>query len=166
MRLVRSSREETTPQAKIVAMTTTTAVSTNWVTVTVGIGHGKLAARNIDAWLRGEAWTHPPRHELAAYDKLNTWYYSDAERTHRPLLERARQLGAEFIATGHFARLEKDPVTGRTLLKRGKDMKKDQSYFLFSIPPSNLDRVLFPVGHLTKPEVRAIAKAKGIVMLM
>jgi len=60
-------------------------------TVTVGIGHGKLAARNIDAWLRGEAWAHPPRHELATFDKLNTWYYSDAPKTVRPQLDLARR---------------------------------------------------------------------------
>jgi NADPH-dependent glutamate synthase beta subunit-like oxidoreductase len=58
-------------------------------TVTVGIGHGKLAARNIDAWLRGETWTHPPRHELASFDKLNTWYYSDAPKAQRRPADRA-----------------------------------------------------------------------------
>jgi 2-oxoacid:acceptor oxidoreductase delta subunit (pyruvate/2-ketoisovalerate family) len=56
-------------------------------TVTVGIGHGKLAARNIDTWLRGERWVHPTRHELATFDKLNPWYYSDAPKTVRPMLD-------------------------------------------------------------------------------
>ena len=72
------------------------------------------------------------------------------------LVTRALALGASHVATGHYARVE----NGRLLT--GADRAKDQSYFLFSIPPSNLDRVLFPVGHLTKPEVRAIAKAKGL----
>jgi NADPH-dependent glutamate synthase beta subunit-like oxidoreductase len=60
-------------------------------TVTVGIGHGKLAARNIDSWLRGEQWTHPPVHELATFDKLNTWYYSDAPKSKQPVLDSIRR---------------------------------------------------------------------------
>ena len=60
-------------------------------TVTVGVGHGKLAARHIDAWLRGEHWTHPPRPELATYERLNTWYYSDAPRSRQPVLDTIRR---------------------------------------------------------------------------
>jgi NADPH-dependent glutamate synthase beta subunit-like oxidoreductase len=60
-------------------------------TVTVGIGHGKKAARHIDAWLRGTAYAPPPKHELASFDKLNSWYYSDAPKTVRPMLELARR---------------------------------------------------------------------------
>ncbi len=60
-------------------------------TVTVAVGHGKKAARNIDAWLRGAAYAPAPKHELAAFDKLNTWYYSDAPKTVRPLLDIARR---------------------------------------------------------------------------
>ena len=60
-------------------------------TVTVGVGHGKLAARHIDAWLRGEHWTHPPRPELATYERLNTWYYSDAPRSRQPVLDAIRR---------------------------------------------------------------------------
>ena len=60
-------------------------------TVTVGVGHGKLAARHIDAWLRGERWTHPPRPELASYERLNTWYYSDAPRSRQPMLDAIRR---------------------------------------------------------------------------
>ena len=60
-------------------------------TVTVGIGHGKQAARCIDAWLRGEAFVHPPAPEVIAFEQLNPWYYSDAPRTVRPQLEDARR---------------------------------------------------------------------------
>jgi 2-oxoacid:acceptor oxidoreductase delta subunit (pyruvate/2-ketoisovalerate family) len=60
-------------------------------TVTVGIGHGKLAARNVDGWLRGEPWVHPPRPEIVTFDMLNTWYYSDAPKTMRPMLDVARR---------------------------------------------------------------------------
>jgi len=56
-------------------------------TVTVAIGHGKKAARNIDAWLRGATYDPGPRHELAGFDKLNTWYYSDASKSVRPMLD-------------------------------------------------------------------------------
>lgn len=59
--------------------------------VTVAIGHGKKAARNIDAWLRGAAYAPPARHELASFDKLNPWYYSDAPKTVQPLLDIVRR---------------------------------------------------------------------------
>jgi NADPH-dependent glutamate synthase beta subunit-like oxidoreductase len=60
-------------------------------TVTVGIGHGKKAARNVDAWLGGTRYTPEPRHELAAFAGLNTWYYSDAPARVRPQLDAARR---------------------------------------------------------------------------
>jgi NADPH-dependent glutamate synthase beta subunit-like oxidoreductase len=62
-------------------------------TVTVGIGHGKKAARAIDGWLRGAEYVPPPKHELATFDKLNTWYYADAPRTEQPVLEAVRRQG-------------------------------------------------------------------------
>jgi NADPH-dependent glutamate synthase beta subunit-like oxidoreductase len=60
-------------------------------TVTVGIGHGKKAARHVDAWLSGSTYTAPAKHELATFDKLNSWYYSDAPKTMQPILELARR---------------------------------------------------------------------------
>jgi NADPH-dependent glutamate synthase beta subunit-like oxidoreductase len=60
-------------------------------TVTVAVGHGKKAARHIDAWLRGAEYRPPPKHELAGFELLNTWYYSDAPRTVQPQLELARR---------------------------------------------------------------------------
>ena len=59
--------------------------------VTVAIGHGKKAARNIDAWLRGERYQAPAKHEVASFDRLNPWYYSDAPKTVRPMLDIARR---------------------------------------------------------------------------
>ncbi len=59
--------------------------------VTVAIGHGKKAARHIDAWLREATYEPPPKHELADFETLNTWYYSDAPRTHRPRLDVVRR---------------------------------------------------------------------------
>ncbi len=60
-------------------------------TVTVAVGHGKQAARNIDAWLRGEQFVHPPQPELAGFDKLNVWYYADAPKTEAPHLDVVRR---------------------------------------------------------------------------
>ena len=60
-------------------------------TVTVAVGHGKKAARNIDAFLRGDVYNFDPKHQLAEFNKLNTWYYSDAPLTVQPLLDAARR---------------------------------------------------------------------------
>jgi NADPH-dependent glutamate synthase beta subunit-like oxidoreductase len=62
-------------------------------TVTVAIGHGKRAARHVDAWLRASVWEEPPEREAAGYEQLNTWYYADAPRSHRAKLEIARRAG-------------------------------------------------------------------------
>ncbi len=59
--------------------------------VTVAIGHGKKAARNIDAWLKTSSYQAPPKHELALFERLNTWYYADAPKTVRPMLDIIRR---------------------------------------------------------------------------
>ena len=74
------------------------------------------------------------------------------------LADRASGFGAERVATGHYARVEHDQVTGRTLLKRGVDHGKDQSYFLFSLTQDQLARAAFPVGDVTKDVVREYAR--------
>jgi NADPH-dependent glutamate synthase beta subunit-like oxidoreductase len=60
-------------------------------TVTVAVGHGKKAARNIEAWLRGDVYQQASKHEVAAFDKLNAWYYSDAPLTVQPTLDALRR---------------------------------------------------------------------------
>jgi len=72
------------------------------------------------------------------------------------LLERADQLGAEYIATGHFARVERR--ANRFVLRRGSDSRKDQSYFLFSLKQAQLARSLFPLGEKTKTDARDVAR--------
>jgi len=72
------------------------------------------------------------------------------------LWEKVRELGAEFLATGHYARIETDN-SGKYLLKKGKDQRKDQSYFLCQLTQEQLSRTLFPLGNLTKVKVRQIA---------
>jgi tRNA-specific 2-thiouridylase len=74
------------------------------------------------------------------------------------LLSRADQLGAQFIATGHFALVEREEQTGRMLLRRGKDPRKDQSYFLFSLRQDQLARAMFPLGEKTKADTREVAR--------
>ena len=74
------------------------------------------------------------------------------------LISRADQLGARYIATGHFARVEKRADSSRTLLRRGRDLHKDQSYFLFSLRQDQLARAMFPLGDKTKSDTRAVAR--------
>jgi len=76
-------------------------------------------------------------------------------------LERALALGADFVATGHYARIEHD-ILGYRLLK-GVDDNKDQSYFLCTLTQKELSKVLFPIGAMLKPEVRAKAKELNLV---
>jgi tRNA-specific 2-thiouridylase len=77
------------------------------------------------------------------------------------LFQVAEQLGADYIATGHFARIQQDE-TGTSFLARGLDAKKDQSYFLYRIPAKWLPKMLFPVGAMEKPQVWAEAEAMGL----
>lgn len=77
------------------------------------------------------------------------------------LWERARELGADILATGHHARIETDN-SGKYLLKKGKDRQKDQSYFLCQLKQEQLGRSLFPIGNLTKDIVRQIAREMGL----
>ena len=74
------------------------------------------------------------------------------------LLDRARALGADAVATGHYARVERDAHTSTYRLKRGVDRDKDQSYFLFSLDQTQLARACFPLGALDKPAVRSYAR--------
>lgn len=79
-----------------------------------------------------------------------------------PLLRMARQIGAERLATGHYARIRKDPGSGRYSLLRARDDSKDQSYFLWGLTQEQLSRSDFPLGELTKEEVRDIARQAGL----
>jgi tRNA-specific 2-thiouridylase len=78
------------------------------------------------------------------------------------LLERAQALGAEYLATGHYARVDDDPVTGERRLRRALDPTKDQSYVLHVLSQAQLQHALFPLGSHSKPEVRAMAAARGL----
>ena len=77
-------------------------------------------------------------------------------------LEKAEQLGFDFIATGHYAQIEKKQ-DGRYLLKKAANQAKDQTYFLYTLTQHQLAHTLFPLGGLSKEEVRQIAQAQGLV---
>ncbi|HJQ99154.1 MAG TPA: tRNA 2-thiouridine(34) synthase MnmA [Candidatus Polarisedimenticolaceae bacterium] len=89
--------------------------------------------------------------------RCNTYLKFDA------LLDRARAVGASKVATGHYAIFEYSPRTGRTLLRAAADPDKDQSYFLFDLSDEQRASAELPLGRLTKPEVRDIARAAGLL---
>lgn len=78
------------------------------------------------------------------------------------LLITARQIGADLLATGHYARNEYDENVDRWILKRPADLSKDQTYFLFGLTQEQLSRTLFPLGEMCKPDVREEAKRTGL----
>lgn len=109
--------------------------------------------------------------EAAQFEKLVIDYFTSeyrAGRTPNPcvmcnekvkfgnLWEKARAIGADFIATGHYAIIEQG--ADRAVLRKGRDARKDQSYFLFSLRQAQLRRALFPLGNMEKTEIRAIAR--------
>jgi tRNA-specific 2-thiouridylase len=79
------------------------------------------------------------------------------------LLARARVFGAERVATGHYARIDRDPASGALRLRRARDTAKDQSYFLFELDQRQLAAASFPLGEMTKQEVRERARRLGLV---
>lgn len=78
------------------------------------------------------------------------------------LLDKADEIGYDYIATGHYAQIEKDS-NGRYLLKKGLDGTKDQSYVLYCLTQNQLSRTLFPLGQYTKKQVREIAESRGFI---
>ncbi|MBV9146022.1 MAG: tRNA 2-thiouridine(34) synthase MnmA [Acidobacteria bacterium] len=80
------------------------------------------------------------------------------------LLITAQQIGADLLATGHYARIEYSEARGRWLLLRGRDSSKDQSYFLFGLTQEQLSRTLFPLGNMSKTEVRELAHRQGLAL--
>jgi len=77
--------------------------------------------------------------------------------------QRMQELGFDYVVTGHYANVELDPVSGRYLLKKGLDTSKDQSYVLYHLTQEQLAHTLFPLGHLPKTQVRALAEQYGFV---
>jgi tRNA-specific 2-thiouridylase len=80
------------------------------------------------------------------------------------LLITARQIGADLLATGHYARCEFSVERNRWLLRRAADPAKDQTYFLFGLTQEQLSRTRFPLGHMSKPQVRELARQHGLAL--
>jgi tRNA-uridine 2-sulfurtransferase len=80
------------------------------------------------------------------------------------LLIVAQQIGADALATGHYARVEFNQRNGRWLLKRASDASKDQTYFLFGLTQEQLSRTIFPLGEMNKPAVRELARSHGLAL--
>jgi tRNA-specific 2-thiouridylase len=95
--------------------------------------------------------------EYAAGRTPNPCVRCNGNTKFRDLLRRGKMLGCDYIATGHYARMGTD-AAGRAVLLRGMDEKKDQSYFLWALPPEMLPKLMFPLGELTKPQVREMAR--------
>lgn len=100
-------------------------------------------------------------HEYRAGRTPNPDILCNKEIKFKAFLEYAEELGADYIATGHYARLQRDE--GRTCLLRGLDRNKDQSYFLYAVSEQQLEKAIFPVGELEKPKVRELAEQHGLI---
>ncbi|MFS0727413.1 tRNA 2-thiouridine(34) synthase MnmA [Paenibacillus sp. 1P07SE] len=112
--------------------------------------------------------------EQAYYDKVFTYFLEEYKRGRTPnpdvmcnreikfgdFLAKAMELGADFLATGHYARVTHEG--GQTKLLRGIDSNKDQTYFLHALSQQQLAKAMFPIGHLPKSQVREIAAAAGL----
>ena len=112
-----------------------------------------------------EYWDQVFEHFIAEYRAgrtPNPDVLCNAEIKFKAFLDHAMRLGAEKIATGHYARVRLNPRTGRHELLKGLDPSKDQSYFLHRLNQAQLSKTLFPVGELHKTEVRRIAEEIGL----
>ena len=107
----------------------------------------KVVDTFVQAYLEGET----PNPCLACNDEIK---FSG-------MLDKARAIGMDYIATGHYARIALDPETGRHLLLKAADPRKDQSYVLYNLNQEQLSKTLFPLGDMEKPQVRALAAELG-----
>lgn len=112
-----------------------------------GIFRDKVVQYFIDSYLKGD--TPNPCVACNRCVKFNA------------MLDKAHEIGIDYVATGHYARKEYDPYAGRYLLKKGTDQKKDQSYVLYILKQNQLKKLLFPLGSLRKSQIRQIAREKG-----
>jgi len=79
------------------------------------------------------------------------------------LLKKAEELRAQYVATGHYARIRYNKINERYILSRGKYAERDQSYALWAVPQNSLSKTMFPLGELTKPQVRVLAEEYGLM---
>ena len=121
-----------------------------------------IPLRIVDAAARFQASVIEPAARVCAAGRTPNPCCECNERLKFALLaETAEQCGADFIATGHYARLGTPDGAGAPPIRRGADRAKDQSYFLYRLPAAIRERLIFPLGDFTKPEVRAMMKEAG-----
>lgn len=109
---------------------------------------------------------HVIRQFVAAYEDgltPNPCIQCNAHLKFGAMLEKALEMGFDYVVSGHYARIRQDPQSGRYLLYKAEDRSKDQTYFLASLNQKQLSHILFPLGGLTKAEVRDIAKKEGLI---
>lgn len=124
----------------------------------------RLGIRLHTANFAAEYWDNVFEHFLAEYQAgrtPNPDILCNREIKFKAFLEYAKMLGADLIATGHYVR--RQDVDGQSLLLKGMDCNKDQSYFLYAVGGNEIGQSLFPVGELEKPQVRALAKEHGLI---
>lgn len=142
---------------------------TEYCTAKEDYADAQAVADKLDITLHGanfaaEYWDHVFEHFLAEYRAgrtPNPDILCNREIKFRAFLDYALMLGADSIATGHYAR--RGECQGKATLLRGLDSNKDQSYFLHAVGHRELAQTLFPIGDIEKPEVRALAQAHGLV---
>lgn len=140
-------------------------------------GRGEQAIADARAVCHRLGIPHYILDESAEFRRRVVRYFADeykAGRTPNPcvlcnqhlkfgrLVRQAEELGAPFVATGHYARIEKSPDNSRMLLERGCDLRRDQSYFLFALRQEQLARALFPLGEKTKTDARVLASRRDL----
>ena len=109
---------------------------------------------------------HVIRQFVSAYEEgltPNPCISCNAHLKFGAMLEKALEMGFDFVVSGHYARVRQDPDSGRYLLYKAEDKDKDQTYFLACLSQQQLTHILFPLGGLTKTEVREIAEREGLV---
>ena len=109
---------------------------------------------------------HVIRHFVSAYEEgltPNPCIQCNAHLKFGAMLDKALEMGFDYVVSGHYAQVRQDPETGRYLLYKAKDCSKDQTYFLACLNQHQLAHILFPLGGLSKTEVREIAEKAGLV---
>ncbi|WP_457632825.1 tRNA 2-thiouridine(34) synthase MnmA [Oceanithermus desulfurans] len=137
--------------------TPTAALEAGWVARQLGIPFELLDYRETFA----ERIVAPFLAGYAAGRTPNPCVWCNTDVKFDALLEHARAIGADYVATGHYVRRLEGPSDVE--LWRGGDAAKDQTYFLWGTPRAALPHLLFPVGHLQKPAVRRLAEARGLI---
>lgn len=115
---------------------------------------------------QGEFAQHVIRQFVSAYESgwtPNPCIQCNAHLKFGAMLDKALEMGFDFVVSGHYARIRQDAGTGRYLLYKAEDRSKDQTYFLASLTQQQLSHILFPLGSLTKAQVREIAEKEGLI---